>query len=92
MEVIQGRARNRYFHLLFAQYFLRLCQRDGVAFPDVGQSLGHGLNKLQCFGRFLVIVKALHDSNASAPAGQQGGSVCIIHPAYNFSRVHLKVR
>ncbi len=36
MEVIQGRASDSYLHLLCAKYFFRLCQRDSIAFLDVG--------------------------------------------------------
>jgi hypothetical protein len=56
LKVSQGRACDNQLHLLCAKYFLRLSQRDGVAFTDVSQSLGHCLNKPQLFGCFLVII------------------------------------
>ncbi len=38
LEVTQGGASDGYLHLLCTKYFLRLSQRDGIAFPDVSQS------------------------------------------------------
>jgi hypothetical protein len=91
LEVTQGRTSNNYLHLLCAKYFLCLGQRDGIAFPDVSQSLGHSLNEPQLFCSFLVIVQTLHHGNPSASAGQQDWSVCIVHPAYDFARVYLEI-
>ena len=91
LEVTQGRASDNYLHLLCAEYFLRLSQRDGIAFSDVSQPLGHSLNEPQLFGSFLVIVETLHDSNSSASAGQQDWSVCVVHSAYDFARVDLEI-
>lgn len=92
LEFAQGRAGDKCLHLLSAKYFLRLGQRDGITFPDVSQSLGYSLDESQLFGSFLVIVEALHDSNASASAGQQDWSVCFVHPAYDLAWVDLEVR
>jgi hypothetical protein len=91
LEVTQGRAGDNDFHLFCAEYFLRLSQRDGITFPNISQSLGHGLDESQFFGSFLVFVEALHDSNPSASAGQQDWSVCIVHPAYDFAWVDLEI-
>lgn len=91
LEVTQGRASNNDFHLLGAEYFLRLGQRDGIAFPNVSKSLGYGLYESQFFGSFLVFVQALHDSDSSASAGQQDWSVRIVHPAYDFAWVDLEI-
>lgn len=45
LEVTQGRASDNDLHLRCAKYFFCLSQRNGIAFPDVSQSLGHSLNE-----------------------------------------------
>jgi hypothetical protein len=91
LEIAQGRAGNNYLHSVRVKNFFRLGQRYRIAFPNVSQSPGYSLDESQIFRSFLVIVESLHDSHPSASAGEQNGSVSVVHPTYHFARVNLEI-
>jgi len=78
------------FHLVDAQQFPCFIRRNRVALPHVCEPFGYGFYEPQFLSRAFEIIKALHNRDSAASAGEQYGPVRVVGALDDFPWIDFK--